>query len=322
MESPPRVSVAVPVFNEEETVLELLQRVGQVLDSLPGGPHEILFVNDGSWDRTPQLLEESAARDPRVVIVSLSRNFGHQVALSAALDHVTGDVAVLMDGDLQDPPEAIPRFLDEYAQGYDVVYAQRTRRKETLWLRSSYFVFYRLLSWMANLNLPLDSGDFALISRRVIDLIRQSPEYHRYLRGLRAWVGFKQKGIAVERSERYAGKSKYSVAKLCRLALDGIFAFTVFPLRAAALLGLASVGLATIYAIYAVFAALFLSRSPAGFTALIVTVTFLSGLNLIFLGIIGEYVGRVYEQVKARPLYVVDHIIRRSSTTDESGETR
>lgn len=309
----PRVSVAVPLFNEEDGVTELLWRVGAVLDGLPGGPHEIVLVDDGSTDRTPALLEEAAARDGRLLVVALSRNFGHQAALSAALDYVTGDVTVLMDGDLQDPPEMIPEFLARHAEGYDVVYARRTQRKEAWWLRASYFLFYRMMRWLSNVEVPVDAGDFGLLSRRVVDELRRAPERQRFLRGLRSWVGFRQIGIPVERPERSTGESKYSLRRLLGLAFDGVFAFSIVPIRAAALLGAVAVTLSGAYALYALIAKLALHRSPQGFTSLILVLTFLSGVNLFFLGVVGEYVGRVYEEVKRRPLYVVSRVIGKTS---------
>jgi dolichol-phosphate mannosyltransferase len=273
----------------------------------------VVIVDDGSRDRTLAQLEAAAAKDPRLVVVALSRNFGHQAALTAALDHVTGDVTVVMDGDLQDQPESIPTFLQSYADGYDVVYAQRASRKEGWWLRASYAIYYRLLSKLSNLQLPVDAGDFGLMSRRVVEQIRRAPERHRYLRGLRAWAGFRQIGLPVARQERYAGRSKYSLAKLLRLAFDGIFAFSIAPLRAAAILGLIAILLSTLFSIYSLVAKFFFHQSPKGFTALILIVTFLSGVNMFFLGVIGEYVGRIYEEAKSRPLYVVDRVIGKRS---------
>jgi polyisoprenyl-phosphate glycosyltransferase len=311
MSAPPRLSVAVPVHDEEENLPTLLARLGAVLDAVPGGPHEMLFVDDGSSDGSARLLREAAARDPRVVLVELSRNFGHQAALSAALDHVQGDVVVVMDADLQDEPESIPLFLARYAEGYDVVYAQRTRRKEPLLLRACYFLFYRLAASVSTIRLPLDAGDFGLFSRRVVDLLRRMPERQRYLRGLRAWAGFRQVGVPVERAARNAGESSYGARKLLALAFDGIFAFSVVPLRAATLVGALAVLVAVLFSIYQLFARFFLAHQPRGFTALILALTFLSGVQLLFLGIIGEYLGRVYEEVKARPLYVVQRVVRR-----------
>jgi dolichol-phosphate mannosyltransferase len=320
MSRPARVSLAIPVFNEEAVVPELIRRTTAVLDGIPGGPHEIVLADDGSSDRTLELLEQAAEKDPRLVVVSLSRNFGHQTALAAALDQVSGDVAVLLDGDLQDPPEAVPTLLEWYQQGYDVVYVRRMNRKESWWLRACYYIFYRLLAALSSVQLPLDSGDFGLMSRRVIEEIRRMPEQHRYLRGLRTWVGFRQIGIPMERSARHAGRTKYSPLKLLKLASDGIFAFSIVPLRAAAVLGAGVVGLSFLFALYSLYAK-FRMRSPQGFTALILAMTFFSGVNLFFLGIIGEYVGRVYEEAKGRPHYVVLKIVRHSgvSTSGKSG---
>jgi polyisoprenyl-phosphate glycosyltransferase len=301
-----RLSVAIPVRNEDTVLPELLRRVQIVLDDLPGGPHEIIFVDDGSTDRTYELLEMAVQRDPRLVVISLSRNFGHQAALTAALDHVTGDATVVMDGDLQDIPEAIPQFVEKFLEGYDVVYARRVRRKEPWALRACYFLFYRLMTMLSDIALPLDSGDFGLISRRVIAQLRNMPEHHRYLRGMRTWVGFRQAGIEVERAERLSGKSKYNLVRLLKLAFDGIFAFSIVPIRVAALFGSLVIFISTLYVLYALYARLFLHQSPQGFTALLVSVTFLSGIVIFFLGVIGEYVGRIYEEIKARPHYIVN----------------
>ena len=311
MSAPFRLSVAIPVHNEQTVLPELLRRLRGVLDGLEGGPHEMVFVDDGSSDGTFRILHEAAQEDPRILVVSLSRNFGHQAALSAALDHVTGDAAVVMDGDLQDVPEVIPQFVERYLQGHDVVYAQRIRRKEPWALRLGYFVFYRMMSLLSDIHLPLDAGDFGLVSRRVIDQLQRMPEHHRYLRGMRSWVGFRQTGIPVERAERHSGKSKYSLMGLMKLAAEGIFAFSIVPIRAAALLGVAVISLSVAYALYSVYAKIFLQKSPQGFTALIVAVTFLSGAILFFLGVIGEYVGRIYEETKGRPLYVIGRISGR-----------
>jgi polyisoprenyl-phosphate glycosyltransferase len=307
--STPSVSLAIPVYNEAEGLPHLLERLGAVLDLIAGGPHEIVFVDDGSADRSLALLEAEAARDPRIVVVALSRNFGHQTALTAALDYVSGDVVVLMDADLQDEPEIIPSFLAQYANGYDVVYARRGSRKEGPLLRASYRLFYRIISSLSSIDLPLDAGDFGLVSRRVVEQMRRSPEHHRYLRGLRRWVGFRQTGIVVDRAARHAGETKYGFFKLLRLATDGIFAFSTVPLRVASLLGLWAVVASLLFALYTLYAKLVLQQAPRGFTALVFLLTFLGGLNLLFLGILGEYVGRIYEEVKGRPLYIVDRVV-------------
>lgn len=310
-----RLSVAVPLYNEETTVDELLRRLRAVLDAVPGGPHEVVVVDDGSADRTLERLEAAAREDPRLKIVALSRNFGHQAALTAALDYVSGDATVVMDGDLQDQPEIIPILLERYHAGFDVVYVRRTRRKEPWWLRLAYYLFYRLLARIADLRLPLDSGDFALLSSRVVQALRRTPEYHRYLRGLRTWVGFRQTAVDAERGRRHAGRSKYSFSRLVSLGLNGIFAFSILPLRLAVLLGAVAIALSSAFGVYALYARLVLRRSPQGFTALILAIVFLSGVNLFFLGVIGEYIGRVYEQVKGRPVYIV-----RSVTGCPGGE--
>ena len=289
---------------------ELLRRTAAVLDALPGGPHELLFVDDGSSDRTVALVEEAASKDARIVLVTLSRNFGHQAALSCALDHVTGDAVVVMDGDLQDSPEAIPKLVARFHEGFDVVYAQRTGRKEAWPLRLSYFLFYRLMAKLSDIQLPLDTGDFGLMSRRVIDEIRRMPEHHRYLRGLRSWVGYRQIGIIVERSERHSGTSKYGWFRLLRLAADGLFAFSIVPIRAAALLGAAATALSLLFGLYAVVQKVVFHHSPQGFTALLLLITLFSGVLLFFLGVIGEYVGRIYEETKRRPIYIVNQIFR------------
>ncbi|MFZ0298587.1 MAG: glycosyltransferase family 2 protein [Candidatus Sulfotelmatobacter sp.] len=302
------ISLAIPVYNEQAVVPELLRRTIEVIDTIPGGPHEIVLVDDGSSDRTLELLEIAAEKDDRIVVVALSRNFGHQTALAAALDHVSGDVTILMDGDLQDPPEAIPVLLDKYEQGYDVVYVRRVNRKEPWWLRACYYIFYRLLAALSSIPLPLDSGDFCLMSRRVIEEIRRMPEHHRYLRGMRTWVGFRQIGIPIERAARPAGVTKYSPLRLLKLASDGIFAFSIVPLRAAAILGAMAIGLSVLFSLYSLYAKYRL-HSPQGFTALVLTITFLSGVNLFFLGIIGEYIGRIYEEAKNRPHYLVRKVV-------------
>jgi polyisoprenyl-phosphate glycosyltransferase len=298
-ESQLSISVLVPVHNEQSVLPDSLRRVGQVLDQIPGGPHEMVFVDDGSSDRTLEILEQAAAQDPRIKVIALSRNFGHQAALTAAMDYAGGDAVVVIDGDLQDPPENIPQFVELFRAGYDGGDAHREQRKEVWWLRLCFYLFYRLMSQLSDVTLPLDAGDYGLMSRRVV----------QHLRGMRGWVGFRQIGIAVERSERHSGESKYSALRRLKFALDGIFAFSTVPIRAASLLGAGAVAASGLYALYTIYAKIFMHQTVKGFAALIVVMTFLSGVLLFFLGIIGEYVGRVYEELKARPLYVVDRCI-------------
>lgn len=307
MPESPRISVAVPLFNEEQVLDELLRRLGRVLDGLPGGPHQIVFADDGSSDGTAARLAEAARLDPRITVVRLSRNFGHQAALTAALDFVAGDVIVAMDGDLQDPPESIPQLLERHREGYDVVYVTRGSRPEGWLLRTCYAGFYRGMGLFANLQLPADAGDFCLLSRNVLDVLRTTRESHRYLRGLRAWAGFRQTGLVIPRAARHAGESKYSWRKLFQLAFDGLFSFSTLPLRLATLLGLATTAFTFLLGCFWL-AAKFLGYSPQGFTALAASIAFFSGVQLLFIGVIGEYVGRIYEEVKRRPLYVVQRV--------------
>jgi len=303
------ISIAIPVFNESAVLPALVDRLTSTLSDLEISNHQIVIVDDGSTDGTADQLREIVVRDSRFEAVLLSRNFGHQAALSAALDRVTGDVTIVMDADLQDDPGVIPDMLDKYRDGYDVVYAVRRTRREGLWLRSAYRLFYRVLSRLSDVALPVDAGDFGLMSMRVVRAIRTSPERQRYLRGLRAWVGFRQCGLEVDRPERHSGESKYSTAKLVKLALDGIFAFSIVPLRLATIFGALAIAIALAWAVFVLYAKLFLDRSPQGFSSVIITIVFLSGGNLFFLGVIGEYVGRIYEESKGRPLYVVDEVI-------------
>jgi dolichol-phosphate mannosyltransferase len=305
------ISVAIPVFNEESLIGELLRRTIAVLDRLDGGPHELVVVDDGSSDRTFGLLEEAARSDPRIVAVQLSRNFGHQPALTAALDHARGEIVVMMDGDLQDAPEAIPTLLARQRDGFDVVYALRIERKEGWLLRACYRAFYRLIGALSDLELPPDAGDFCAITRPALSALLAARERERYLRGLRAWAGFRQTGVEIERGARYSGDSKYTWRKLFGLAFDGIFAFSTVPLRLAAVLGLVILVLAGLLGVFFVVAKI-LGYSPQGFTALATSIAFFAGVQLFFLGIIGEYIGRIYTEVKGRPLYVVRTVIRGS----------
>ena len=304
-----RLSIGIPVYNEAEVIPELLVRLRRVLDSLEGGPHEVIFVDDGSTDNSRYLLERAAHHDGRIRILVLSRNFGHQAALGAALDFASGDAVVLMDADLQDQPEVIPEFVKHYRAGADVVFAIRRTREGAPIAAVVYRMFYRIIAALSDTKLPLDAGDFALLGAPVVAALRRLPERERYLRGLRAWVGFTQVGIDVDRSARFAGRPKYSTWKLIKLALDGVCSFSIAPLRAAAVCGLLAIAGSTAFASYALYARFVDGQVPRGFTASLLIVTFLSGVQLLFLGIIGEYLGRVYGEAKGRPPYVVARVL-------------
>ena len=301
------LSVVVPLYNEEENVVELHRRLTGILNGR-GIPHVLYFVNDGSRDGTLERLRKLASTDGRVRVLSFSRNFGHQMSISAGLAHADGDAVVVMDADLQDPPEMIPDMLDGWAEGYDVVYAVRRKRKEGTLKRAAYALFSRVLRRISNVEMPLDSGDFSLLDARVVGLLRSFPERNRFVRGLRSWVGFRQTELAYERMPRRAGEPKYRIRHLVKLALDGFFAFSTVPLQLSTWLGFLAAGLGFLYLLYAL-ASRFLYQNPAGWTSLVAIVLFLGGTQLILLGVLGEYVGRIYEEVKLRPLYIVDEAI-------------
>lgn len=305
--SDPCVSVAVPMHNEEDNVGELLRRVSEVLATLPGDCHQIVCVDDGSTDKTLDLLIAARHDYPVLKIVALSRNFGHQAALSAAFEQASGDVVLAIDGDLQDDPSVLPLFIDEYLKGADVVYARRTNRPDGLLKRIAYSLHYRMMAMISDSPVQLDSGDFALLSRRAVDLIVALPETQRYLRGLRSWIGLEQVGIDVDRQERFAGESKYSWGALTSLAFEGLFAFSRVPLRLATILGLFTMAAGALYGVYVLIGWL-AGASPQGFSTLALLQIGFSGALLLVLGVIGEYVGRIYDEVKRRPIYVIDRI--------------
>lgn len=302
----PRLSVVVPLYDEEATVGELVDRLGRALDGMGlAGEAEVILVDDGSRDRTWAMIRRAHARDPRFVGLALSRNFGHQAALSAGLARARGDAVVLMDGDLQDPPEAIPALWERFADGYDVVYAIRTSRPEGPWKRLAYGAFYRLLSSAGSLPIPRHAGDFGIMSRRVVDLIVALPERRRFVRGLRAWAGFRQAGVPVPRARRHAGRPKFTVAKLVGLALDGLIGFGESPLRAAAPLGLLAMA-ASVLALAG--GGVWSWRGGQGFplgVAIAASTGFFGGVQLLCAAILGEYMSRIFQEVAGRPPYVI-----------------
>ena len=294
------LSLVIPVCNEETNIPELYRRLIGVQNKL-SLPLEIIFVNDGSKDNSLKVMKELAFANKKVKVADLSRNFGHQVAISAGLHFVSGDAAVIMDADLQDPPELIENFVSSYSEGYEAVYAVRKTRKEGVVLRSFYFLFYRLFKVMSKIDIPLDAGDFCLIDRKIVDILVSMDESRPFLRGLRSWVGFKQIGVEYDRQARYSGKPKYTFLKLIKLALDGIFSFSDIPLRVAAFFGF-TISVISILLI----GNLIIKRLPLpGTTLIAILVLFLGGVQLITIGILGEYIGRIYEETKKRPLFII-----------------
>lgn len=302
--APPELSVVIPVFNESENLPELYARLAAVL-AANGLRYEIVFVDDGSHDGSLGQLQRFAAADARVLVVELARNFGHQVAISAGLDHARGQGVIVMDADLQDPPEVLPEFIAKWRAGHDVVYAIRAQRKEGMLKRAAYAAFYRLLQRVANIEIPLDAGDFCIMDRRVVDLLVGMPERNRFVRGIRSWVGLDQVGLAYERHARNAGRPKFTLTRLVYLALDGLVSFSYVPLRVITMLGLAVSCVSIVLALFYAVKRLTVGLNPPGFATLIVAIFFLAGMQLITIGVIGEYVGRIFEEVKRRPLYVV-----------------
>ena len=304
----PALSVVIPVFNEQENLPTLYARLTAVLAHAEPR-YELVLVNDGSRDRSGDILAGLAAQDARVMVVELARNFGHQVAISAGLDYARGDGVIVMDADLQDPPEVLPEFIAKWREGHDVVYAIREKRKEVWFKRAAYAAFYRLLQRVANIEIPLDSGDFCIMDRRVVDVLVGMPERNRFVRGIRSWVGLDQVGLAYERRRRYAGKPKYTLSRLVYLALDGLVSFSFLPLRMITLIGFAVSILAILLALGYTLQKLTIGLNPAGFATTVVAIFFLAGVQLITIGVIGEYVGRIFEEVKHRPLYVVRRLV-------------
>jgi polyisoprenyl-phosphate glycosyltransferase len=304
----PLISFVIPVFDEQDVLEELLQRVGTVADSLPGDV-EVVLVDDGSSDRSPEIMRSGRERDPRVKVVRLSRNFGHQLAITAGLDFASGDAIVIMDCDLQDPPELVPEMVQLWQQGYDVVSGQRPEREGEGRTKSGLRrVFYRLLRRASDLDIPLDAGDFRLVDRRVADIVRNMREPGRFLREMFTWVGFKQTGIDYVRPARESGESKYTLGRLGALARDGVLATSGVPLRIALWLGFAVSILAFAAAVGAFVAKFFVGSWPPGWASLAVILSFFSGVQLMILGVVGEYVGRIYEQGRHRPLYLVSEV--------------
>jgi glycosyltransferase involved in cell wall biosynthesis len=305
---PVEFSVVAPIYNEEGSILELHRRLTETMTEL-GDPYELVFVDDGSHDQSLELLRELHRRDPRVRVVSLARNFGHQQAISAGLDQARGRAVIVMDGDLQDPPDAIPQFVEKWRDGFQVVYAVREKRKEHFLKRMAYHSFYLILRAISRVDIPLEAGDFCLMDRCVVDVLTTLPERNRFVRGLRSWVGFRQVGLACERGARFAGKSQYTFRKLVHLALEGLISFSYLPLRLATMLGFGVSASSLLAAAYYLTRRLTRRLQPPGFATLVVVLLFLGGVQLITVGVVGEYIGHVLEEVKGRPTYVVREVM-------------
>lgn len=299
------ISIIAPVFNEEAVVSEFYNRVANVLNK-NSTSFEIIFIDDGSTDKTLDKIKKLGNQDFSVKAISFSRNFGHGMAISAGLVHAQGEAVIILDGDLQDPPEVLPEFINKWKEGYEVVYGVRAKRKEWFGKKLSYWLFYRILKKLSSLEMPVDAGDFCLMSRIVVDQIKTLPERNPFVRGLRSWVGFRQCGVVYERSRRFAGVTKYSLSKLLKLATDGVFSFSHIPLKLATFLGFVIATGSFLAILVVLYARVFVGvLPPRGFASTVIIILFLGGVQLISIGILGEYVARIYEEVKHRPLYII-----------------
>jgi dolichol-phosphate mannosyltransferase len=301
----PHISIIVPLYNEKAIFPHLIKRLKDLMQNHPLSI-EVVLIDDGSRDETAMLMRQICLADNRFRGIFLARNYGHQLALTAGLSRVRATEGVLIiDGDLQDPPELLTAFYAKFREGYDVVYAIRQKRKEGLLKKIAYHSFYRLLKSISYIDIPLDTGDFCFMSRRVVNILNQMPEESRYIRGMRSWVGFDQIGIPYQRAERAGGDSKYSFRKLLKLAYDGIFNFSEFPIKIIKRIGYSAVAVSFLYLLYSIYRKWVYGDVPQGFTATIFIIVFFSGIQLFFMGIMGEYLLRIFFQVKGRPLFII-----------------
>lgn len=301
-----KISVVIPCYNEEEVISETFTRLLAVMKRINNKyDYELIFVNDGSQDETGTMLRD-LAKHPNVKVLNFSRNFGHQLAVTAGMDAATGEAVVLIDADLQDPPELIIEFIQKWEEGYHVVYAVRRKRDGETWFKKvTAGLFYRFLRRMTDVDIPLDTGDFRLMSREVVEVLNSIKERHRFIRGLVAWVGFKQIGIEYDRDKRFAGETKYTFKKMLKFSMDAITSFSFVPLKLASFLGILSAFLGVVGIIIALYLKLATDYTLQGWTSLIIVMLFLGGMQLLILGVIGEYLGRVYDEIRKRPLYIV-----------------
>ena len=316
----PKYSLVIPVYNEEKSIPELYRRLSAVIEQL-GESVEVILVNDGSRDRTLFMLRDLHEQDPRFCYISFARNFGHQIAVTAGLNFVRGEAIIVMDADLQDPPELIPTLVEKWQQGYQVVYAQRTQRRKESWLkRFTAYMFYRILQRLADIDIPPDTGDFCLMDRKVVDVLNAMPERNRYIRGLRSWVGLQQTSVCFERDPRFAGEVKYTFRKSLSLAANGLVSFSRVPLRLSTYLGLLAAVAAVLMGVLVLYWRIIAPTSPlTGLATIMIAMFFLGAVQLVSIGILGEYVGRIYEEVKGRPLYVLSEV---AGFTDEKLSSR
>lgn len=303
-----KISLVVPMYCEEKVVNECYKRLTDVLYKIENYEYEIIFINDGSEDKTLELLEEIAKNDKNVKILSFARNFGHQCAVTAGLKYVSGDAIIIIDADLQDPPELIPEILKLWEEGNQVIYGKRkTREGESAFKLLTAKMFYKTLNILSDVDIPKDTGDFRLVDREVVKIINSLPEHNKFLRGLWSWIGFKQTPFEYERKERFAGKTKYPLKKMLKLALDGIISFSTKPLKLVGGLGILSILVSLIILIYSIISYIFnLNNLTAGWTSIMVTVTLFSGVQLLSIWIMSEYIGRIYDETKKRPQYIID----------------
>lgn len=306
-----KLSIVIPMYCEEDVVNECYTRLKNMCDMLNKYTYEIIFVNDGSKDKTLELLIDIAKEDKNVKIVSFSRNFGHQCSVTAGIKYVTGDAVAIIDADLQDPPELIPQMLKLWEEGNDVIYAKRkTRKGESKFKLLTAAMFYKTLNSLSDVEIPQNTGDFRLVDRKIIELINSMPEHNKFLRGLFSWVGFKQVPFEYERKERFSGKTKYPLSKMIKLALDGIISFSTKPLKIVGGLGICSLIISFLLLVYVILAYIFkFSGLTAGWTSIMVAITFFAGVQLLSLWVMSEYIARIYEESKKRPQYIVDKVI-------------
>ena len=312
------LSVVAPVFNEAELLPAFCDEMKRVLEEI-GEPWELILVDDGSRDGSLEIMRAQHAKDPRVKTLSFSRNFGGQLAITAGLDYASGDAVVIIDADLQDPPEVVKQLYARWREGYEVVYAQRASRAGETWFKKlTAALYYRVIRGIANVDIPLDTGEFRLLDRKAADALRGVREQHRYLRGLAAWIGFKTIAVPYERAARSAGETKYTMSKMVRLAIDGITNFSYLPLQLATYAGFAVAGVSLIGILATIFVRLFMGHELTGQATTLVAVLFLGGIQLICLGVIGEYLGRIYDEVKQRPLYLVGEALGFAKRDDRT----